>query len=375
MTSHPDLDTPNHLNFHSSDGNVFDQTVSSSFLYHPEKKQLLKSVKIGQHTTVNNIFLAPMAGITDRPFRVLCKSFGAGYAISEMVASNSLLYGSVKTRRRAEHSGEAGPIAVQLVGSDPRMLADAAKYNVDLGAQIIDFNMGCPAKKICNVMAGSALMQNEALVGRILDALVKAVDIPITLKIRSGWDSAHKNAETIAKIAESAGIQMLTVHGRTRACGYSGEAEYETVTKIKSSLSIPVIANGDITTPEKAAFVLDTTGVDGIMIGRAAEGNPWIFRDIVHYLTTGERLPHPSIQTRFSVLKTHLDAIYELYGDDAGSKVARKHISWYTRSLPDSAAFRRMVNALPTKTEQLACIDNYFETILKKSTFEETVAA
>ena len=242
----------------------------------------------------NNLFVAPMAGVTDRPFRQLCKKMGAGLAVSEMVTSNSLLYGSAKTQRRANHQGEVAPIAVQIAGSQPQMMADAARHNVERGAQIIDINMGCPAKKICNVMAGSALLRDEALVGRILDAVVRAIpETPVTLKIRTGWDQGSRNALNILKIAENAGIRALALHGRTRACGYSGQAEYDTIAAVKAAARIPVIANGDITTPEKARQVLDTTGADALMIGRAAQGRPWLFREIEHFLNTGERLPSP----------------------------------------------------------------------------------
>lgn len=325
----------------------------------PDRIIGLSPVKIGSFSTSNNLFVAPMAGITDKPFRILCKSMGAGHAISEMVASNSLLYGSVKTKRRTEHQGETGPIAIQLVGSDPKMLADAAKYNVALGAQILDFNMGCPAKKICNVMAGSALMRDEKRVADILSALVNATNAPVTLKIRTGWDQDHKNAINIAKIAEETGVALLTVHGRTRAQGYSGEAEYDTIAEIKANVSIPVIANGDIDSAQKAAWVLNYTKADGIMIGRGAQGYPWLFSEIKHYFETGKLLPPPSADDRFNVMLAHLHNIYELYGDDTGSKVARKHISWYTKSLPDSAHFRRMVNELPTRDAQLTAIDDY----------------
>ncbi|HEY6093435.1 MAG TPA: tRNA dihydrouridine synthase DusB, partial [Gallionellaceae bacterium] len=252
-------------------------------------------MQIGPYKLKNNLIVAPMAGVTDRPFRMLCKSMGAGMAVSEMVASNSLLYGSEKTKRRANHEGEVDPISVQIVGADPKMLAQAAKYNVDNGAQIIDINMGCPAKKICNVMAGSALMQNEKLVAEILEAVVGAVNVPVTLKTRTGWDKAHRNAISIAKIAESSGIQALAIHGRTRACAYTGDAEYDTIAAVKAEIKIPLIANGDITTPEKARYVLDKTGADAVMIGRAAQGRPWLFREIEHYLNTGKHLPAPGV--------------------------------------------------------------------------------
>ena len=252
-------------------------------------------MQIGPHVLRNNLFVAPMAGVTDRPFRQLCKKFGAGLAVSEMVASNSLLWGSEKTRRRANHEGEVDPISVQIAGADPKMMADAARFNVDHGAQIIDINMGCPAKKICNVMAGSALLRDEPLVGRILDAVVAAVDVPVTLKFRTGWDKQNKNALIIARIAEQAGIQLLSIHGRTRACGYTGNAEYETIAAVKAATRLPVIANGDITTPQKAKHVLEVTGADGVMIGRAAQGRPWIFRAIEHFLNTGTFLLPPLV--------------------------------------------------------------------------------
>ncbi|HEX5674210.1 MAG TPA: tRNA dihydrouridine synthase DusB, partial [Azonexus sp.] len=253
-------------------------------------------MRIGSHLLKNRLIVAPMAGVTDRPFRQLCKRLGAGMAVSEMVTSNSLLYGSAKTARRANHEGEVDPISVQIAGADPATMAEAARHNVDRGAQIIDINMGCPAKKVCNVMAGSALLQDEALVGRILDAVAKAVpEVPVTLKIRTGWDREHRNALNILKIAENAGVQALAMHGRTRACGYTGEAEYDTIKAVKAEAKIPVIANGDITTPEKARFVLDYTGADAVMIGRAAQGRPWIFREIAHYLATGVHLPQPEV--------------------------------------------------------------------------------
>ncbi|MBI3140479.1 MAG: tRNA dihydrouridine synthase DusB [Rhodocyclales bacterium] len=311
-------------------------------------------------TLRNNLFVAPMAGVTDRPFRQLCKKMGAGLAVSEMVTSNSLLYGSAKTKRRANHDGEVAPISVQIAGADPRMMAEAARYNVDQGAQIIDINMGCPAKKVCNVMAGSALLQDEPLVARILEAVVGAVDAPVTLKIRTGWDKAHRNALSILRIAEGAGIRALAVHGRTRACAYTGEAEYDTIAAVKAAARIPVIANGDITTPEKAKRVLDRTGADAIMIGRAAQGRPWIFREIEHYLETGEKLSAPRVEEIHQVLRGHLADLYHFYGVDTGTRVARKHISWYTKGLPGSAQFRHAMNQLPTVDAQLAAVDAFF---------------
>ncbi|MDR1888386.1 MAG: tRNA dihydrouridine synthase DusB [Zoogloeaceae bacterium] len=309
----------------------------------------------------NHLFVAPMAGVTDRPFRQLCKRLGAGLAVSEMVTSNSLLYGSAKTRRRADHAGEAEPVAVQIAGADPAMLAQAARYNVDNGAQIIDVNMGCPAKKVCNVMAGSALMQDEALVARILDAVVEAVpETPVTLKIRTGWNREHKNALAIARIAEDAGIRALAIHGRTRADQYTGEAEYDTIAEVKAAVAIPVIANGDITTPEKAKYVLDLTHADGVMIGRAAQGRPWLFREIEHFLKTGENLPPPQVMDIHAVLQEHLQDLYAFYGVDTGVKIARKHISWYTRGLAGSAAFRKNMNTLPSIASQQQAVDDFF---------------
>ncbi len=310
----------------------------------------------------NNLFVAPMAGVTDRPFRQLCKKLGAGLAVSEMVTSNSLLYGSKKTERRANHQGEVAPISVQIAGADPAMMAEAAKYNVDRGAQIIDINMGCPAKKVCNVMAGSALMQDEPLVARILEAVVGAVPgTPVTLKFRTGWNRQNKNAPTIARIAEESGIRAVSIHGRTRADQYTGEAEYETIALVKRLVSIPVIANGDITTPEKAKHVLDVTGADGVMIGRAAQGRPWIFREIEHYLKTGAKLPPPKVSEIREVLTEHLEDLYDFYGLETGVRVARKHISWYTKGLPGSAAFRFTMNQLPSVGEQRAAIATFFD--------------
>ena len=309
----------------------------------------------------NNLFVAPMAGVTDRPFRQLCKKFGAGMAVSEMVASNSLLWGSEKTKRRANHQGEPDPISVQIAGADPEMMADAARYNVGEGAQIIDINMGCPAKKICNVMAGSALLKDEPLVGRILEAVVKAVDVPVTLKFRTGWDQNNKNALTVARIAEQSGIQLLSIHGRTRACGYTGHAEYDTIAAVKRATRLPVVANGDITSPQKAKYVLDYTQADGIMIGRAAQGRPWIFREIEYYLKTGVHLPPPRVTEIHQVLIAHLHDLYAFYGTDTGVKIARKHISWYTKGLAGSASFRHAMNQLQSVEEQLAAVNRFFE--------------
>ena len=319
-------------------------------------------MRIGAYTLKNILIVAPMAGVTDRPFRQLCKKMGAGMAVSEMVTSNSLLYGSAKTQRRANHDGEVDPISVQIAGSDPKLMASAARYNAERGAQIIDINMGCPAKKICNVMAGSALLQDEPLVARILAAVVAAVpDVPVTLKIRTGWDKQHKNALAILNIAQDSGIQALAMHGRTRACGYTGQAEYDTIAAVKAVAQIPVIANGDITTPEKAKFVLAYTGADAVMIGRAAQGRPWIFREIDYFLQTGQHLPAPEVTEIHRVLTDHLYDLYEFYGDQSGVRIARKHISWYTKGLHDSALFRHAMNQLQTLEQQLSAVDEFFE--------------
>ena len=323
-------------------------------------------MQIGSHVLRNNLFVAPMAGVTDRPFRQLCKKFGAGLAVSEMVASNSLLWGSEKTRRRADHDGEVEPISVQIAGADPRMMAAAARYNVAEGAQIIDINMGCPAKKVCNTMAGSALLRDEALVGRILDAVVGAVDVPVTLKFRTGWDSHSRNALRVAKIAEESGIKLLSLHGRTRACGFSGEAEYDTIRDVKAATGLPVIANGDISTPERTKHVLEYTGANGVMIGRAAQGRPWIFREIAHYLATGEKRPAPLVSEIGEVLREHLHDLYVFYGRDRGVKIARKHISWYTKGLAGSASFRHRMNQLDTCEEQLDAVNAFFEGLAQR---------
>jgi tRNA-dihydrouridine synthase B len=321
-------------------------------------------MQIGPYKLANQLILAPMAGVTDRPFRQLCRKMGAGMAVSEMVSSNSLLWGSEKTRRRANHDGEGEPRAVQIMGADPQMMAEAARYNADNGAQIIDINMGCPAKKVCNVAAGSALLQNETLVGNILDAVVNAVDVPVTLKIRTGWDTDNRNGVRIARIAESAGIQSLAVHGRTRACGYKGEAEFDTIAAIKSAINIPVVANGDITTPEKAKAVLDYTGADAVMIGRAAQGRPWIFREIDHYLRTGTKLPEPGVNEVRDILLEHLDNLYAFYGEYTGVRMARKHISWYSKGQRHGAAFRQAVNRVESVEEQREITKTFFDDLI-----------
>jgi tRNA-dihydrouridine synthase B len=309
-----------------------------------------------------------MAGVTDRPFRQLCKQLGAGYAVSEMAASNPRLWASEKSSRRTNHDGEMEPRAVQIAGADPAMLAECAKFNVDRGAQIIDINMGCPVKKVCNAWCGSALLQDEKLVGTILDAVVAAVDAPVTLKFRTGWDRQNKNALAIARIAEAAGIAMLTLHGRTRADGYSGAAEYETIAAVKAAVSIPVVANGDIATPQQAKRVLQLTGADAIMIGRAAQGRPWIFREVDHYLRTGEFLPAPTVAEARRLMDEHLRAHYGFYGEYLGVRTARKHIGWYVHELVGGEEFRRRMNRLENCDEQLAAVSAFFES---QATFGE----
>jgi len=324
-------------------------------------------VKIGTVQLKNNLIVAPMAGVTDRPFRSLCKRLGAGMAVSEMVASNSLLWGSEKTIRRGNHEGEVEPKVIQIAGADPEMMAEAAKYNVDKGADIIDINMGCPAKKICNVYAGSALLRDEPLVARIVDAVVRAVDVPVTLKIRTGWNKDNRNALRIAKIAEDHGIQSLAMHGRTRACMYTGDAEYDTIRAVKQLVRIPVVANGDVTTPEKAKFVLEYTGADAVMIGRAAQGRPWIFREIEHYLLTGLKLAPPPVEEIREVMVAHLHDLYAFYGYERGTRVARKHIGWYTKGLRNSAVFRARMNTLETAEEQLQAVAQFFDGLMSVS--------
>jgi tRNA-dihydrouridine synthase B len=302
-----------------------------------------------------------MAGVTDRPFRQLCKQLGAGYAVSEMAASNPRLWATEKSSRRTDHAGEMEPKAVQIAGADPQDLADCARFNVDRGAQIIDINMGCPVKKVCNSWCGSALLQHEDLVEKILHAVVGAVDVPVTLKFRTGWNRENKNALRIARIAEQAGIQMLTLHGRTRADGYTGDAEYDTIAAVKASVRIPVVANGDITTPEKARHVLAYTGADAVMIGRAAQGRPWICREIDHFLRTGEHLPAPMVQEVRGLMAEHLEAHYAFYGEFLGVRTARKHIGWYVRDLLGGEEFRQQMNLLESTGEQLRAVEEFFE--------------
>jgi tRNA-dihydrouridine synthase B len=325
---------------------------------------LLSTVKVGAITLGNNVFAAPMAGVTDRPFRQLCKTLGAGYAVSEMVTSRQDLWSSLKTSRRANHEGETSPIAVQIAGTDAQMMADAAKYNIDRGAQIIDINMGCPAKKVCNKWAGSALMQNEPLAIEIVAAVVnvcQSQNVPVTLKMRTGWSKDQTNALAIALAAQDAGIQMLTIHGRTREQGYKGIAEYDTITKVKAALKIPVVANGDITSPEKARKVLLATGADAVMVGRAAQGRPWIFREITHYLDTGEHLAPPLLAEVRRLLLAHLQDHYTLYGKVLGVRSARKHIGWYVHGLPGAELFRRNMNLIEDTQDQLFAVAEYLD--------------
>ncbi len=320
----------------------------------------MAAMHIGPYLIQPNVVLAPMAGVTDKPFRQLCKRLGAGLAVSEMTISDPRLWHTGKSQRRMDHDGEPAPISVQIAGYDPQMLADAARFNVDHGAQIIDINMGCPAKKVCNVFSGSALMQDEALVARIVSAVVKAVDVPVTLKIRTGWNRDNRNGLNIARIAEDCGIAALAVHGRTRADQYQGDAEYDTIRLIKQSIGIPVLANGDIDSPEKAAFVLNYTGVDAVMIGRAAQGRPWIFREITHYLATGDMLAAPSRSFIHDVLIGHLENLYTFYGEHQGVRIARKHLGWYAKQDADAAQFRAIVNRAETASEQLRITRAHF---------------
>ncbi|MGO1719199.1 MAG: tRNA dihydrouridine synthase DusB, partial [Luteimonas sp.] len=301
-------------------------------------------MRIGPHVIEPGLVLAPMAGVTDKPFRQLCKRLGAGLAVSEMTTSDPRLWKTRKSLQRMDHAGEPDPVSVQIAGTEPAVMAEAARHNADQGAQLIDINMGCPAKKVCSAWAGSALMRDEALVGRILEAVVAAVDVPVTLKIRTGWDTDHRNAPAIARLAQESGIAALAVHGRTRDQHYKGHAEYDTIAAIKAGLSIPVIANGDIDSPEKAAAVLRHTGADALMIGRAAQGRPWIFREVGHYLAAGEHLPAPSLEEVRDVLIGHLQALHAFYGEPAGVRIARKHLGWYAKDRHENHAFRAVVN-------------------------------
>jgi tRNA-dihydrouridine synthase B len=324
---------------------------------------------IGPFALANPLMVAPMAGVTDRPFRQLCKRLGAGYAVSEMVTSRKDLWNTLKTSRRANHAGEPGPIAVQIAGTEGPMMAEAALYNIDRGAQIIDINMGCPAKKVCNKWAGSALMQDETLALQIIEAVVNACatrNVPVTLKMRTGWCQSHKNAVVLARAAESAGVQMVAVHGRTREQGYKGRAEYDTIAAVKAALRIPVVANGDIRTPEQAREVLQATGADALMIGRAAQGRPWIFREINHFLATGEHLAPPLVSEVKRLLVEHLHDHYSLYDEFIGVRSARKHIAWYVRELPGSDAFRSHMNTLEDSTAQVAWVEEFMDQLAER---------
>ncbi|HZH42727.1 MAG TPA: tRNA dihydrouridine synthase DusB [Lysobacter sp.] len=321
-------------------------------------------MRIGPYPIEPNVLLAPMAGVTDKPFRVLCKRLGAGLCVSEMTTSDPRFWNTAKSRHRMDHAGEPAPISVQIAGTVPEVMAEAARYNVEHGAQIIDINMGCPAKKVCNAWAGSALMREPALVARIVEAVVRAVDVPVTLKIRTGWAPDRRNALEIARIAEAAGIRALAIHGRTRDQMYTGRAEYDTIAEVKAALSIPVVANGDIDSPEKAAHVLQVTGADAVMVGRAAQGRPWIFREIAHYLTTGQRLPEPSLTEVRDLLLEHLQALHAFYGEPAGVRIARKHLGWYAKDRPENAAFRHVVVRAETAEAQLRLTRDYFDALI-----------
>ncbi len=324
-------------------------------------------MKIGPYALENNLMLAPMAGVTDRPFRQLCKRMGAGLVVSEMISSNPKVWDSKKSQQRMNHEGESGIRSVQIAGADPELMAEAAQFNVSNGAQIIDINMGCPAKKVNKKMAGSALLQYPDLVESIVKAVVNAVSVPVTLKIRTGWDTDNRNGVDIARIAEANGIQSLAVHGRTRACMYKGNAEYDTIRAIKQAIAIPVVANGDITSPEKAKFVLEHTGADALMVGRGAQGNPWIFQQILHFLNTNELLSPPPLAEVKSTLLEHVSNVHDFYGELMGARIARKHVGWYLAQHDPQGSFRRPFNAIDDASEQLAAIEGYFEELASVS--------
>ena len=323
-------------------------------------------MQIGPHLLSSPVILAPMAGVTDKPFRQLCRRMGAGLAVSEMTIADSRLWGTRKSQRRMDHADETGPVSVQIAGYDPRMLADAARHNVALGAQIIDINMGCPAKKVCNVASGSALLRDELLVARILEAVVAAVAVPVTLKIRTGYTRAERNALRIARIAEAAGIAALAVHGRTREDHFTGAAEYDSIAAVKAAVGIPVMVNGDITSPGQARAVLERTGADAVMIGRAAQGRPWIFREITHFLATGAQLPEPSLAEVRDILLGHLQALHDFYGEHMGVRIARKHLGWYSQAQPEARAFRASVNRAECAAEQLRLTRDYFDGLVER---------
>jgi len=329
-------------------------------------------MQIGPHTIAGKLIVAPMAGVTDRPFRKMCKRLGANLAVSEMISANSQLHGAEATMRRADHAGETSPISIQIAGADPKMLARAARFNVDLGAEIVDINMGCPAKKVCRRLAGSALLRDEVLVGQILDSVVAAVDVPVTLKIRTGWSPEMRNGVRIAQIAERAGIQALAVHGRTRECKFKGNAEYDTIADIKAAVSIPVFANGDIDSPEKAHAVLQATGADAVMIGRAAQGRPWIFGDIAHYLETGKKRAAPDFQQRRRILQNHIAELHEFYDEYVGVRVARKHIGWAAKEIPGAADFRARIYQVEECSRQLEMIGEFFDELTQQQSTNAT---
>ena len=333
------------------------------------------AMQIGAFHIEPRVILAPMAGVTDKPFRLLCKRMGAGLAVSEMTSSDPRFWSTRKSLHRMDHAGEPDPVSVQIAGTDPAVMAEAARHNVEHGAQLIDINMGCPAKKVCNAWAGSALMRDERLVGAILEAVVQAVDVPVTLKIRTGWSVDHRNAPTIARIAEAAGIAALTVHGRTRDQHYTGLAEYDTIAAIKRDASIPVIANGDIDSPAKAAWVLQATGCDAVMIGRAAQGRPWIFREVAHFLATGQLLPAPSLHEIRDVLLAHLEHLHAFYGELAGVRIARKHLGWYAKDRPENADFRAIVNRAESAQAQLQLTRDYFDDLIARGPVHLAAAA
>jgi tRNA-dihydrouridine synthase B len=318
-------------------------------------------MQLGAHQLRNGLFVAPMAGVTDRPFRALCRRFGADLATSEMISARPELRGTRTSRLRREHSGEPCPVSVQIAGADPAMMAECARLNVAEGAQIIDINMGCPAKKVCNRAAGSALLEDEPLVARILEAVVRAVDVPVTLKIRTGPSPERRNALRTARIAEAVGVQLLAIHGRTRACAFRGRAEYDTIAEVKSRVRIPVVANGDISGPEEAKRVLAHTGADGVMIGRGAHGRPWIFREIARYLATGARAPRPTVAEMRAVVLEHLEGLYALYGEEHGLRIARKHLGWYASGLPGGEEFRHAVNRIESAAAQRTVVREYYE--------------
>jgi len=332
-------------------------------------------MQIGPYAIDPRVVLAPMAGVTDKPFRMLCKQLGAGLCVSEMTTSDPRFWNTAKSLHRMDHAGEPAPISVQIAGTVPEVMADAARHNVEHGAQLVDINMGCPAKKVCNAWAGSALMRDEALVARILSAVVSAVDVPVTLKIRTGWAADQKNALAIARIAEDSGIAALAVHGRTRDQQYTGVAEYDTIAAVKAALRIPVLANGDIDSPQKAAFVLKHTGADAVMIGRAAQGRPWIFREVAHYLATGDTLPEPTVAEVRDILLGHLQHLHAFYGEESGVRIARKHLGWYAKDRPENAAFRGVVNRATTASDQLRLTRDYFDALVAGVSPEFAAAA